>query len=264
MNVPLTILRAAFIIVAAGIATILDRAGYPWAQAWTPYAIFAVVVGMAIVVVLADVFTPTKQIDTISAVYFERYEVLEEAFRLGAEAHLLAGQKGVYPPLAPVVATFNKQRMLQASLLTSLGEQMLTKGELPAASAALSQARNTVGRREMASGAIGCRLNFATARGAMHGGDLLPSEGSGERRYRIKAADEPCERVVSEVELNEPSASGYSVTLPTFEGPLDLLLHLCQKHELDVLDIPIGFVTEKYLEYLAVMQLINLDVASEY
>ncbi|MBX3204872.1 MAG: segregation/condensation protein A [Labilithrix sp.] len=71
--------------------------------------------------------------------------------------------------------------------------------------------------------------------------------------------------MVSEVELNEaPPAGGYSVTLPTFEGPLDLLLHLCQKHELDILDIPIAFVTEKYLEYLAVMQLINLDVASEY
>lgn len=70
---------------------------------------------------------------------------------------------------------------------------------------------------------------------------------------------------MSEVDLNEPPAvGGYSVTLPTFEGPLDLLLHLCQKHELDILDIPIAFVTEKYLEYLTVMQLINLDVASEY
>ncbi len=59
-------------------------------------------------------------------------------------------------------------------------------------------------------------------------------------------------------------AGGYSVTLPTFEGPLDLLLHLCQKHELDILDIPIGFVTEKYLEYLAVMTLLDLDLASEY
>jgi segregation and condensation protein A len=69
---------------------------------------------------------------------------------------------------------------------------------------------------------------------------------------------------VSEVEINGPPAGGYAVSLPTFEGPLDLLLHLCQKHELDILDIPIGFVTEKYLEYLAVMQLMNLDVASEY
>jgi segregation and condensation protein A len=70
---------------------------------------------------------------------------------------------------------------------------------------------------------------------------------------------------VSEVEPNEPpAAGGYSVTLPMFEGPLDLLLHLCQKHELDILDIPIGFVTEKYLDFLAVMELMDLDVASEY
>ncbi len=63
----------------------------------------------------------------------------------------------------------------------------------------------------------------------------------------------------------EPSdATAYSVTLPMFEGPLDLLLHLCQKHELEILDIPISFITEKYLEYLAVMQLMNLDVAAEY
>jgi segregation and condensation protein A len=60
------------------------------------------------------------------------------------------------------------------------------------------------------------------------------------------------------------SAPEYSVALPTFEGPLDLLLHLCQKHELDILEIPISFVTAKYLEYLAVMQLMELDVASEY
>jgi segregation and condensation protein A len=61
-----------------------------------------------------------------------------------------------------------------------------------------------------------------------------------------------------------PAGAQYSVQLPSFEGPLDLLLHLCQKHELNILDIPIGFITEKYLEYLAVMQLMNLDIASEY
>jgi segregation and condensation protein A len=66
---------------------------------------------------------------------------------------------------------------------------------------------------------------------------------------------------------NEYSSTGapeYSVTLPTFEGPLDLLLHLCQKHELDILEIPISFVTAKYLEYLAIIQLMELDIASEY
>lgn len=56
----------------------------------------------------------------------------------------------------------------------------------------------------------------------------------------------------------------YNVSLPSFEGPLDLLLHLIQKHELDVLDIPIAFVTERYLDYLRVMQTLNLDVAAEY
>jgi segregation and condensation protein A len=71
---------------------------------------------------------------------------------------------------------------------------------------------------------------------------------------------------VSDVENTEPrpEGTGYNVALPSFEGPLDLLLHLCQKHELNILDIPIAFVTEKYLEYLAVMQLMNLDIASEY
>jgi segregation and condensation protein A len=60
------------------------------------------------------------------------------------------------------------------------------------------------------------------------------------------------------------SAPEYSVALPTFEGPLDLLLHLCQKHELDILEIPISFVTARYLEFLALMQLMELDIASEY
>jgi segregation and condensation protein A len=64
--------------------------------------------------------------------------------------------------------------------------------------------------------------------------------------------------------MSGPPSGGYHVTLPAFEGPLDLLLHLCQKHELDILDIPIGFITEKYLEYLAVLKLIDLDIASEY
>jgi segregation and condensation protein A len=62
----------------------------------------------------------------------------------------------------------------------------------------------------------------------------------------------------------EAGKTAYKVSLPSFEGPLDLLLHLCQKHELDILEIPIGFVTEKYLEYLSVMQLMDLDVAAEY
>ena len=56
----------------------------------------------------------------------------------------------------------------------------------------------------------------------------------------------------------------WSVELPQFEGPLDLLLHLVRRHELDVLDIPIAFVCEKYLEYLAFMRALDLEVAGDY
>jgi segregation and condensation protein A len=54
------------------------------------------------------------------------------------------------------------------------------------------------------------------------------------------------------------------VELPQFEGPLDLLLHLVRRHELDILDIPISFVCEKYLEYLEFMRALDLEAAGEY
>ena len=62
----------------------------------------------------------------------------------------------------------------------------------------------------------------------------------------------------------ELASSSYKVALDVFEGPLDLLLHLVKKHELEIFDIPISFVTEKYLEYLDLMQSLNLDIAGEY
>lgn len=56
----------------------------------------------------------------------------------------------------------------------------------------------------------------------------------------------------------------YTVRLEMFEGPLDLLLHLIQKNELDITNIPIALITEQYLEYLQIMKDLNLDVAGEY
>ncbi len=61
-----------------------------------------------------------------------------------------------------------------------------------------------------------------------------------------------------------PPSSAYRLTLPEFEGPLDLLLHLCQTHELDILNIPIAFVAEKYCEYLDMMEGMAVEVAAEY
>jgi len=62
----------------------------------------------------------------------------------------------------------------------------------------------------------------------------------------------------------KPKDRDYVISLPSFEGPLDLLLHLIQKHELDIFDIPVSFVTEKYLAYINLMQELSIDVASEY
>ncbi len=56
----------------------------------------------------------------------------------------------------------------------------------------------------------------------------------------------------------------YPVRLENFEGPLDLLLHLIRKHELDIYDIPIALITQQYLEYLDLMEEMNLDLAGEF
>lgn len=56
----------------------------------------------------------------------------------------------------------------------------------------------------------------------------------------------------------------FRIQLPNFEGPLDLLLHLIKEHKLDIFDIPIALITEKYLATLEVMRKLNLDVAGEF
>jgi segregation and condensation protein A len=54
------------------------------------------------------------------------------------------------------------------------------------------------------------------------------------------------------------------VRLALFEGPLDLLLHLCRDNKVDIKDIPIAAITEQYLAYLDVMRTMNLEVAGEF
>ncbi len=56
----------------------------------------------------------------------------------------------------------------------------------------------------------------------------------------------------------------YKVNLEVFEGPLDLLLYLIRRDELDIYDIPIARITEQYREYLAAMQSLDLNVAGEF
>jgi segregation and condensation protein A len=58
--------------------------------------------------------------------------------------------------------------------------------------------------------------------------------------------------------------SNYKVKLEVFEGPLDLLLYLIKKEEVDIYDIPIERITNQYMQYLSLMQLLNLEVAGEF
>jgi segregation and condensation protein A len=56
----------------------------------------------------------------------------------------------------------------------------------------------------------------------------------------------------------------YQVKIPVFEGPLDLLLHLLDKNEVDICNIPIALITQQYLEYLSYAQEVDLELTSEF
>jgi segregation and condensation protein A len=62
----------------------------------------------------------------------------------------------------------------------------------------------------------------------------------------------------------EQDEAAYKITIPSFHGPLDLLLHLIRKHEIDVYDIPIVLITEQYNAYLDAMTELDLDIAADY
>ena len=59
-------------------------------------------------------------------------------------------------------------------------------------------------------------------------------------------------------------ADDYKVALDVFEGPLDLLLYLIRREELDIYDIPIGHITEEYMKFLNSARDMNLDIAGEF
>ena len=64
-------------------------------------------------------------------------------------------------------------------------------------------------------------------------------------------------------ERDDSEKSDYKVDLEVFEGPLDLLLYLIRKDEIDICDIQIERITTQYLEYLDMMKMLDLDVAGE-
>ncbi|MGI8982897.1 MAG: CHAT domain-containing protein [Pirellulaceae bacterium] len=115
---------------------------------------------------------------TYSAALFERYDVMEEAFRYGSLTHLISGQEGVYAPLAKAGAAARKFKALHASLMISLAEQHSTRGETAAAAVALGQARGSLVGNEMMAGQTGARFNYENAKVQFQAGNVGPGNAS--------------------------------------------------------------------------------------
>jgi len=69
---------------------------------------------------------------------------------------------------------------------------------------------------------------------------------------------------VLEPDLLDHSLDAYPVRLENFEGPLDLLIHLIKKNEVNIWDIPIALITTQYVEYIELMRELDLDLAGEF
>lgn len=64
--------------------------------------------------------------------------------------------------------------------------------------------------------------------------------------------------------MTSDSSETCLVKVQAFEGPLDLLLHLIKKHEINIYDIPVALITQQYLEYLNLMKELNLEIVGDY
>ncbi len=56
----------------------------------------------------------------------------------------------------------------------------------------------------------------------------------------------------------------YKIEIDIFEGPMDLLVHLVKKNDLDIYNIPIAFITKQYLDYIKILQMLNIDFAGDF
>jgi segregation and condensation protein A len=96
--------------------------------------------------------------------------------------------------------------------------------------------------------------------------DENPREGAAPEEPREPAArsggtPEPAARSTEPAGRITPSVT---VKLARFEGPLDLLLHLIKRDEIDIYDIPIAHITQQYLAYIELMRALDLEVAGEF
>src|SRR5881397_117363 len=73
-----------------------------------------------------------------------------------------------------------------------------------------------------------------------------------------------CSKLMDQPQDFESAADAFPVKLDNFAGPLDLLIHLIRKNEVNIHDIPIALITAQYLDAIGLMQELNLDVAGEF
>ena len=93
-------------------------------------------------------------------------------------------------------------------------------------------------------------------------GDPAPADAGTEMPAAAPAA--AAESVQPDTDVFESQLDSIKIRVQAFEGPLDLLVHLIKKNKMNVYDIQISVITKQYLEYLDLMQELNLDVASEF
>ncbi len=88
--------------------------------------------------------------------------------------------------------------------------------------------------------------------------------GEGESPVSIEVSPSITSVTIKEILHPEDQRATYQITLPHFDGPMDLLLHLIKEHELDIYDIPISRITREYLAYLELMRALNLEMAGDF
>jgi segregation and condensation protein A len=91
----------------------------------------------------------------------------------------------------------------------------------------------------------------------------VPEASAGEARAHEGVAPQNQE-LPPDQESEDENESAYKVSLPAFHGPLDLLLHLIKKNEVDIYDIPILLITDQFNAYLDAMEELDLEVAADY
>ena len=91
-----------------------------------------------------------------------------------------------------------------------------------------------------------------------------PDRQPPNRQLPDLAVESPAARDRDGGPLVQPARPGVTFKLPRFEGPLDLLLHLIKRDEVDIHDIPIAHITKQYLQYIELMRMLDLEVAGEF